>query len=125
MWINGPFPAGSNDISIFRKKCLLEELSRRGKKAIGDSGYNGGPQYLSTPNAHDNKAVKLFKSRALKRHETFNGHTKVFEILSGRFRNSPSRLCQTFEAVCVVRQYKIEHEHPLFNILIEYVVDRL
>ena len=28
-------------------------------------------------------------------------------------------------AVCVVCQYRIEHEHPLFDILIEDIVDRL
>eukprot|EP00536_Pseudo-nitzschia_multiseries_P007631 jgi/Psemu1/18367/gm1.18367_g len=31
----------------------------------------------STPNAHDGYVVKRFKTRALKRHEGFNGMTKV------------------------------------------------
>jgi hypothetical protein len=58
----------------------------------------------------------------LKRHETFNGHTKVFDCLNGRFRHSVERFANCFEAVCVLCQYQIEADKPLFNILVEAVL---
>lgn len=125
LWMNGPFKAGANDMKIFKDKGLSDELARRGQKAIGDGGYSGRPGVVSTPNAYDNKGAKLFKSRALKRHENFNGMTKVFEILSGRFRHSTTKFKCSFEAVCVLCQYKIENETPLYDILIQDVVDKM
>jgi hypothetical protein len=38
VWMNGPFKAGMNDITIFTKKGLKEKLRDTGKKAIGDGG---------------------------------------------------------------------------------------
>jgi DDE superfamily endonuclease len=123
VWMNGPFPAGTNDISIFSNKGLEHKLQELQKKAIGDLGYSGHPGTISTPNAIDSYGVNLFKSRALKRHETFNGHTKVFECLNGRFRHSVQRFANCFEAVCVLCQYQIENDKPLFNILVEDVLE--
>jgi hypothetical protein len=67
--------------------------------------------------------VKNFKSRALLRHETFNGYMKKFDALSGRFRHSVERFENCFEAVCVVCQYQIEIESPLFDIIVEGMFD--
>jgi hypothetical protein len=89
--MNGPFKAGLNDITIFTNEGLKEKLRATGKKAIGDGGYSGHSQQISTPNSHDSKQVKKFKSRALKRQEKFNGMTKNFDCLSGRFRHSVDR----------------------------------
>jgi hypothetical protein len=66
--------------------------------------------------------VKKFKSRALKRHEGFNGMTKTFKVLDIRFRNSIDKIAPAFEAVCVICQYKIETDEPLFEVLIDDVV---
>lgn len=124
IWMNGPYPAGTNDITIFRKPQGLKELLQKlGKKAIGDRGYRGEPDYVSFPNALDSKAVDRFKSRALCRHETFNGMTKIFSVLSGRFRHSDDKFEDAFEAVCVICQYKLENELPLYDILIQAVLD--
>jgi len=51
------------------------------KVAIGDGGYSGHPEVVSSPNPLDDYDVKLFKSRALKRQEKFNGHIKTFRSL--------------------------------------------
>ena len=60
---------------------------------------------------------------ALKRHETFNGRTKVFEILWQRFRNDvKTRFPIVFESICVICQYKIEYETPLFDVLVEDLI---
>jgi len=124
VWLHGPFPAGTNDVTIFKKKGGLKTLlRRRGKMAIGDGGYSGHPYQVSTFNRHDTEQCRKFKSRALKRHERFNGLTKAFDCLSGRFRHKTSRFKTCFEAVCVICQYQIETDYPLFNILIEELMD--
>lgn len=122
VWINGPFPAGQSDLKVFKKQHGLKRfLESKGKRCIGDGGYPGYPQVLSTPNALDSKQVAKFKSRALKRHETFNGRIKNFGCLGGiRFRHSLDKFKIMFEAVCVICQYQIEKD-PLYDILIEGV----
>ena len=124
LWMRGPFPAGTNDITVFREGGLLEQLKARKQSAIGDKGYNGEPEHCSTFNAHDNSGVRLFKSRALKRHENFNNLLKQNQILDTRFRHGEQRFACAFEACCVLAQYRIQGEIPLYDILIEDVVDR-
>ena len=123
IWMNGPYKAGTNDVTIFREKGLKQRLEILGKKAIGDSGYNGHQACCVTPNKNDSEQVKKFKSRALKRHESFNGMTKRFQSLSNRFRHPVDKFPIVFEAICVICQYKIESEEPLFDILIEDVLN--
>jgi hypothetical protein len=97
--MNGLFPAGTNDVTIFAKKGLKALLKRLGKRGFGDGGYSGHADQLSTPNAHDPKEVSRFKSRGLKHHERFNGYTKAFDCLSDRFQHSTDRFANCFEAV--------------------------
>jgi len=124
LWMRGPFPAGTNDITVFRGRGLRAELKRRQQSAIGDKGYNGGKKYVSTFNAHDTLVLKLFKSRAQKRHETFNGLLKKNQILDTRFRHGLEKFGCAFEACCVVAQYRIQEEIPLYSILIDDVVNK-
>jgi hypothetical protein len=121
--MNGPFKAGQNDNKIFSSKGLKRKLRAMGKMAIGDGAYIGHPYQVSTPNWHDSKQCNKFKSRALKRHEHFNGLTKAFDCLSGRFRHSVDRFQNCFEAVCVICQYQVETDRPLYNILIEELME--
>lgn len=123
VWLNGPFPAGKSDLHIFKHKGLKELLREKKKRGIADGGYPGYPDLLSTPNALDSKLIKKFKSRALKRHETFNGMTKNFDCLSVRFRHDVDSFALFFEAVCVICQYRIEHDQPLYDILVEGIFD--
>lgn len=88
IWMNGPFKAGRSDNSMFKKERLKAKLLGAGKHGIADGGYPGSPAALSAPNHHDSKPVKLFKSRALKTHEKFNGMIKTFDSLRGHFRHS-------------------------------------
>jgi hypothetical protein len=119
VWMKGPTKAGANDLSVFLGEGLKAKLKATGKKGIGDGGYRGHPSELSTPNSHDSKEANKFKSRALKRHEKFNGLTKIFDCLSGRFRHSVDRFKNCFEAVCVICQYQMENGSPLYDILID------
>ena len=122
IWMNGPFKAGSNDKWVFDNGGLRDKLKELGKKAIGDNGYRGNVETVSFPNPQDPRPVKKFKSRALNRHETFNGLIKHFKSLDGRFRHGPVKLGICIEAVCVICQYQIEHNNPLFDVLIDDVL---
>jgi DDE superfamily endonuclease len=122
VWMNGPFKAGANDAKIFRDHGLLARLEAIGKKAIGDRGYRGYHHACSTYNPHDGRNVKKFKSRSLKRHETFNLLTKRFKCLDGRFRHGVDAFATCFEAVCVICQYMTEANCPLFDVLIEDIM---
>lgn len=86
-----------------------------GKKMIADNGYDGEP-YLSTPNDLDTEEVAAFKRRARARQETINARIKEFRILSDRFRHDLSKHQMVFEAVCVLVQYNLELERPLFEV---------
>jgi hypothetical protein len=128
IWINGPGPAGTDaDIVLYRKPGgLKEKLQSIGKKAIADGGYRGERDTLSTPNGHDASDVRKFKSRALKRHETFNNMLKRFKCLDDTFRHTAHvpndktmlryKLC--FVAVVVICQYQLENGSSLYNILV-------
>jgi hypothetical protein len=124
IWKNGPDDAGlTNDLGTFRKpNGLKEQLERVGKLAIGDRGYRG-EECISVYNSLDSKAVKMFKRRALLRHETFNGLTRTFDILDGRFRHDNAKFEIALTAVCVLCNYKVEYERPLFDILVQAVID--
>ena len=100
--MNGPFPAGTNDVSIFVRSGLLEKMRETNKKGIADQGYKSYPKILSTTNNHDSKEAAQFKLQALMRHETFNGYTKTFKCLSGCFCHSAKCFQACFEAVCVI-----------------------
>ena len=122
VWMNGPFKAGRSDVKIFKNDGLKALLKSMGKKAIGDKGYNGHPDECSTFNAHDCRGVKKFKSRALKRHENFNNMTKRFDCLSARFRHGVDQFATCFEAICVICQYQLEDNMPLYDVLVEDIM---
>ena len=124
VWMKGPFRAGMSNLKIFVEEGLKEKLKSVKMKAIADGGYfaQEHKNYLSTPNGHDDRSVKKFKSRALKRHEKFNGRIKVFESLSGRFRHGKKTFASCVEAICVICQYDLEQGNPLYDILIEDII---
>ena len=128
IWMNGPYPAGLNDKSIFANGGLKAKLAAIGKKALGDKGYTGHPKECSTFNAQDCDAVKNLKSRAQMRHEQFNGMLKEFSCLDDRFRHlgepeeengvrSYKKFKTCFECCAVICQYRMEHGEPLFDVL--------
>jgi len=113
--MNGPFPAGNPDINVFRQG--LKEKIPAGKMVIGDNGYRGEKNIISTPNnAHDPAELRKFKSRARARHETFNSRLKNFLCLEDRFRHGIEKHRIVFEAICVICQYQLENGSPLFDV---------
>lgn len=114
VWIKGPFKAGTNDISIFRK--LLIHMIPKGKKLIGDSGYRGEPEIIATASTYNSASLKNFKKRARARHEDFNGQIKKFAILSTTFRHNLKLHKTVFTAVSVLVQYDVENGNVLMDI---------
>jgi len=115
VWINGPFKAGKHtDIKVFR--AALKAMTPNGKLVIADLGCRGEKLIIATPNSHDDPEVREFKSRALARHETFNGKIKLFRCLSHRFRHGIEKHKIAFEAACVIGVYMIENGSPLFDV---------
>lgn len=132
VWAAGPYPAGTPDISIFRHKLkqkVLESCTRSGvaQRAIGDKGYRGEREILSVPSSQDTEEVRVFKSRALSRHEVFNARIKTFECMDERFRHTghprdssvsgPEAKHQwCFDSVVVICQLQMENGFPLFRV---------
>lgn len=114
VWINGPFPAGQNDITVYRK--ALKAKIPDGKKVIGDRGYRGEKATIRLPNSHNTKKVRQFMGRARARHESFNSRIKNFAVLSERFRHGEEKHKWCFEAVCVIVQYQMDNGSPLFDV---------
>jgi len=114
MWMNGPFPASTNDVTIYREHGLKEAIPE-GKIVVADRGYRGQAE-IATQNRQDDPDVRKFKSRARARHESFNSRIKNFKALSERFRHKLEKHQSAFEAVCVICQYQMENGSPLFEV---------
>ena len=101
---------------MFNKPGGLKSHIPDGKRAVGDGNYTKNFPKLSTRNVRDTAEVYKLKSRALARHETFNGRIKSFKILNHRFRHGLKKHKDCFTAVCVLVQYDMENGHPLFEL---------
>lgn len=96
VWTNGPFPAATHDITVFRggkpdqpqsqwnQDSLYFQMPSR-TKCLGDSGYGGEPDKVLVKKREHSEELKNFIERALSRHETVNGKLKKFRILEDRF----------------------------------------
>jgi hypothetical protein len=111
--INGPFPAGVNDLTIFRNK--LEALIPTGSKAIADKAYRSSRK-ATTASSADAPDLKRFKTRARMRQEALWRRLKQFQSLGNRFRHPIEKHQLVFEAVCVIVQYQFENGSPLFAV---------
>jgi len=101
---------------MFNKDEGLKSHIPDGKRAIGDGrNYTSNFPKLTTRNVYDTAEVARLKSRALARHETFNGSIKSFSVLESRFRDGLEKHKACFTAVCVLVQYDMDNGHPLFE----------
>ena len=126
VWLNGPFPAGTQDRTVFSTKGLkkaVEDLqAARGNteiRIIADDGYFKEElvDTLSFRNEFDPLEIEWYKDRSLSRHETFNGRTTNFRCLVKKFHHdrSSDNTAQEFpkhqacvEAICVTIQYEFD-----------------
>ena len=120
VWLNGPFPASTHDITIFRSALnpplgLMAKIPN-GKRAIGDSGYKGEPTKVSITREDDEPEVKKFKGRIKSRQENFNGRLKNFRVLVLPFRHGHDNHRNAFAACCIGMQFEIENGNGLFEV---------
>ena len=124
LWLNGPFPAATNDITVFENHGLKQaietiQVNLPAFRVIADDGYYklSCLEILSYRNELDPREVSWFKDRSLSRHESFNKLTRNYGCLSERFRNehTSGNESQEFpthkacvEAVCVTIQYELD-----------------
>lgn len=87
-----------------------------GKIGIADKGYRGESELLTMSSSLDAPEVREFKSRALARHEKFNGQLKNFGCLSEQFRHGLERHQMCFQAVTVICQCQLENGSPLMAV---------
>lgn len=133
VWIRGPVPAGEmNDYTMFRggtKNEKKEKMDKNalyfklpdGKKAIGDSGYEGMPEKVTVTRDGQSKELKQFLGRAKNRQESLHSRLKSFGALNDRFRHGKStkdkldlhQMC--VDAVCVAVQYDMENGRPIYD----------
>ncbi len=126
VWISGPYPASTHDITIFFCGTQVSQSQRNnktywdwialyfkipeGEKLIGDLGYIWEPSKISITHDEHSSEVKQFFAQAKSWQETFNTRLKFFHVLSGCFhhgKGTKDKLKahqQCFEAVCVLVQ---------------------
>jgi hypothetical protein len=122
--LRGPFPSGVHDITVFKEKGLKEAIERKQEsrgndfRVIADDGYFSKDltRLLSYRNELDPREIAWFKDRALSRHESFNGKTKVYRCLTSKFRhdrgdnpdNKHPMHQACVEAICVTLQCEMD-----------------
>ncbi len=118
-FMSGPFPASVSDKMIFDRPGGLASKLKDHQKVVADQGYVG-TEKAATRNEFDSPEVKKFKGRAKARQETINARLKAFGVLNQNFR-TPGKLRlprhkACMEACCVIVQYELENNSPLFEI---------
>jgi DDE superfamily endonuclease len=116
VWMDGPFPASTSDITIFRREGGLGDQIGKGKRAIGDSAFGGEPYKVAISHPGESEEVNKYKGTVKARHEVFNGRLKSFSILATEFRHNVKEHQAGFESVAVMVQYDMDTGHPLFDI---------
>ena len=117
VWVNGPYQAGTNDLSMLRQGkpdgsgSILDKV-QPGKMLVLDRGYQ-----TSRPTEQPKMAFKSnddppelceVKARTMCRHETVNGRIKQFKFASETFRHSDPQHGIGFMATCVLVQCQLD-----------------
>jgi len=130
VWMRGPIPAGEmNDKTMFCggsmdtpkedwDKGSLYNALPAGKKAVGDSIYEGVPEKVTVVRNGHSRQVKDFLNRILAREESAHGRLHSFRILSNAFRHNINKMAMhksCAEACAVITQFNFRH-HPLMEV---------
>lgn len=112
-WCSGPYPAGQNDLRIFRKPDGLMSKIPENSRVVADEGYVGEPTKVATRNGFDSPDIIDLKRRSKARQESINSKLKSFGILSGPFRTTGKQRMfkhqASFEACLVIIQYELDN----------------
>ncbi|KAG7345775.1 hypothetical protein IV203_033306 [Nitzschia inconspicua] len=118
--MNGPFPAGKSDLKIFKEDGLKAMITAKKKMCIADGGMLD--QTISTTAARPvyTTVVQLDSSKQGRSRDTRS--SKNFHSVDCRFRHSIDKFKSAFGAICVICQYQIETDKPLYHVLVEDVL---
>ena len=100
----------------------LYHLLPDGKKAIGDSGYEGMSEKVTITRPGHSREMKQFLGRAKSRQESLHSKLKFFNCLYHRFRHGKNtkdkmelhKMC--VEAVSVIVQYDMDSGRPVMDL---------
>ena len=103
-------------------KIVLYHLFSVGKKAIGDSGYEGMPQKVTITRGKHSPEMKKFLARAKSRQESLHSKLKFFNCLYHKFRHGKNtkekmelhKMC--VEAISVIVQYDMDSGRPVMDL---------
>ena len=101
VWIHGPFPAATHDITVFRYR-LRDKLTFR-EQVMADLGYRGDNKCM-TPLHALSRLHKRAMSALRGRHETVNRRFKTFGALEQRFRHDVNLHHLFFRSAAVLVQ---------------------
>ena len=112
VWCYGPIRPGKyNDVSTYRRKLKeIMETRLTGKRILGDKGYRGEVETITTRNPYDPDELNEWKDRALARHEKFNQLLKCWNVLQHRWRHGIANHQLAFKAVCAITQYELDNQ---------------
>ena len=116
VWVEGPYPAGTPDITIFRNG-LSHHLDPF-EHVEADDGYIGeAPRQVKCPKSAANPTENLgMQSRVRSRHETLNGRFKCWGILKQIYQHDVAKHSQVFWAIAVIIQLAINDGQALFGV---------
>ncbi len=116
VWLEGPYPAGTPDITIFRN-CLSHHLDPF-ERVEADDGYVGeAPRRVKCPACAANPTENLaMQSRVRSRHESLNGRFKCWGNLKQIYRHDIAKHGQVFRAIAVIIQLAINDGQKLFTV---------
>lgn len=114
VWINGPFPAGTHDLTIFRYK--LKDMLLPMEHAMGDRGHRGYTKTI-TPcharNCQHKRSMAVLRSR----HEAVNRRFKTFKALDNRFRHDVNEHHIFFRSAAVLIQLGHQLGYSHFDVV--------
>ena len=112
VWVNGPYPAGWPDISIFRDG-LKREIGPA-EKVIADKGYKGESCIFLPQDGSCTQQVQMKSIRA--RQENINSRLKKFQCVKQITRHTQEKHSLMFHAVVVVVQIGFLINGPLYEV---------
>lgn len=106
VWVNGPFPGPTHDLTIFRSGLMAELDQHHDVTTIADGTYVGEPDYLITPPRpyRSLTPIELMRHHALSRRriliENFFARLKSFSAMSDVWRHSHEKHKKCFHILC-------------------------
>ena len=111
LWVSGPLPGAVHDLTAARIWGILRELAAAGLVALGDKGYTGAGDHVTTPYKGRNKppshkAANRAHAELRGPGERANAHLKTWRILR-KLRCCPRKAGQLAKATHVLQNREI------------------